>query len=616
VHVVDEKHIAVTTICTRQLNRGRFAMAASKKAHYDPWKDIPIWYCSDKTPDSLWQPGLVKKREHIAENEWKFLIEISPSLANDIQQEEFLNSDDEKVSISLITRSLDQYHLEYENVKKRDLNLIKSANQLTDMTSLSFLNEPEMIQCLKSRYNSQQIYTNIGPILIAINPFEIFDEQLYSIPTILSYSSSSSSSSKSSSYPHVYQITKNAYQKMFIAKYDPTQRENQSILVNGESGAGKTESTKQVLRYLSINSTNLLQQLYPNTSGESSEISLGVKDYEKLINAMNPITESFGNAKTSRNNNSSRFGKFIELCYNGVGYIIGSYIQTYLLETIRVTSQAKNERNFHIFYEIYSSIAHSQANPNASVDANSSNNCNELFAQHSRQWFMAPSPEPLPLESPQESGRQLTLEDFHYTNQSQEYFRYDNVTDEENYKKLLRSLSVISYSSEQIHEILGVVIGILHLGNIEFKNSSNIGEDVAIFASSSCSSSSTSPMVDSDTSSAAPTASMVDMQRHHLLLCCELFGIDEEILLFALTKREMKVAGNVILKNINKENAYAARDVLAKTIYDLLFRSLMEQVNQALSVDEMSEEETASFIGVLDIFGFEYFEKNSFEQLW
>jgi hypothetical protein len=282
---------------TLRRTSGRVPMAVTTKTtKYDPWEDVNIWYSSDisSIENNPWRPGLVKKREYLHENEWKFFIEISSSLENGenkINEEETSVNSDGKIIISLVTKSFDQYHLEYEKIKKRDINLSKNSNHLTDMTSLSFLNEPEMIECLKSRYYSQQIYTNIGPILIAINPFEIFDHHLYSIPTILSYSSSSSSSSRSS-LPHVYQITRNAYQKMFIEKYDPSLRENQSILVNGESGAGKTESTKQVLRYLSIHSTNLLQQLYPNetttsleTSGslETAMTTSGMKDYEKLI---------------------------------------------------------------------------------------------------------------------------------------------------------------------------------------------------------------------------------------------------------------------------------------------------------------------------------------------
>jgi myosin heavy subunit len=232
------------------------------------------------------------------------------------------------------TVAIDKAELEFEWVKKRDPNNSQHINTM-DMTSLTFLNEAEIIECMKIRFQGKKIYTNTGPILMAINPFERLP--IYTPEVLEKYYSTQAESSLG---PHVYQMSDRAYRKMFVDRFDASKRENQTILVNGESGAGKTEATKQVLKYLSYVSSRV-----------ASNLGLGATstDVENQIIASNPITESFGNAKTSRNNNSSRFGKFIELGYAPDGYIEGATIRTYLLETVRIVKQVKGERNYHIF---------------------------------------------------------------------------------------------------------------------------------------------------------------------------------------------------------------------------------------------------------------------------
>jgi myosin heavy subunit len=316
----------------------------------DPWAGALIWYLKNlESTTDLWRQGLVKKREPgLTSNQWKF--HISPTDGRDD------DDDDVDDDVELMTDSLDLHHLEYKHIKRRDKDLIQNYVNISDMTFLSYLNEPEMIECLRLRYSHHNIYTNIGPILVALNPFEIVTSEIYSVETIKTYFQRNSnlfSTSHTSLPPHVYTISSNAYQKMFLEKFDYNKRENQSILVNGESGAGKTESTKQILRYLSLHSTELTKALSSSSSSSSLSSSLSSssslsnsistsistshsaalsstssssplststsqlkldqgqeKNYELLINAMNPITESFGNAKTSRNNNSSRFDKW------------------------------------------------------------------------------------------------------------------------------------------------------------------------------------------------------------------------------------------------------------------------------------------------------------------
>jgi myosin heavy subunit len=495
------------------------------------WERSPVWFSlSDESP---WIPGQVISCHTLPSstpsgNEEIWIFEILDIGTKDHHQ--------------IQTKPFDRYALEFHRVKRRDELAETSFKEITDMTSLSYLNEPEMIECLRVRYDHQMIYTNIGPILVAVNPFEQLDQTVYSLETIMKYSQSSDPSSAKLHGPHVFQVSQAAYQKMFIDKYDANKRENQAILVNGESGAGKTESTKQVLRYLAVNSSQLAIELDVVDDSEA--------DIEALINAVNPITESFGNAKTSRNNNSSRFGKFIELCYAGSGYIIGAHIQTYLLETIRVVSQVKGERNYHIFYEVFSGLSEEQRDDWC---------CHDLTT-------------------------------FHYLNQSQEFQRYDGESDVENFSRVIDALRTINLSMEQITSILQIIVAILHLGNIEFSSSQTVGDDAALLS---------------------PHSSL------HTKQVCHLLSVDEDHLSNALTKRGLKVAGNFILKNLNLESAMVARDTYAKTLYDLLFKTLLSFVNSSLSLDNNSRgDEQASSIGVLDIFGFEYFEKNSFEQLW
>lgn len=489
------------------------------------WGKALVWFTqSENIP---WKPGQVQSYSFSSPNEegcsWIFQID---DLAGNV--------------IQLTTTPVDKHCLEFLHVKKRDKNheLMKEIN---DMTSLSFLNEPEMIECLRLRYDHQIIYTSIGPILIAVNPFEQLDDTVYSIETMKKYANSDLSTARQYG-PHVFHVSSTAYKKMFIDKFDANKRENQAILVNGESGAGKTESTKQVLRYLAINSSELAKELGIEDETEG--------DIEALINAVNPITESFGNAKTLRNNNSSRFGKFIELCYAGAGYIIGAHIQTYLLETVRVISQIKGERNYHIFYEVFTGLTDEQR----------------------QEWCCH------------------NLTTFHYLNQSQEYKRYDGESDFDNFSRVIDALRTINFSMDQITWILQIIVAILHVGNIQFVSSQTVGDDAALLS---------------------PHSSI------HAQQVCQLLSIDETSFSTAITKRGLKVAGNYILKNLNIESAVIARDTFAKTLYDLLFKTLLAYINSSLSLDNNSKgDEQASSIGVLDIFGFEYFEKNSFEQLW
>ena len=198
--------------------------------------------------------------------------------------------------------------------------------EVEDNCSLMYLNEATLLNNVRLRYSKDKIYTYVANILIAVNPY--FDlPALYSGDTIKSYLGRSLGTRP----PHVFAIADKAFRDMKVL------RTSQSIIVSGESGAGKTESTKYILKYLCDN------------YGQSSQSQGSLE--EKILQA-NPILEAFGNAKTTRNNNSSRFGKFIEIHFDGSCSVVGGYISHYLLERARVVSQSKAERNYHIFYQL------------------------------------------------------------------------------------------------------------------------------------------------------------------------------------------------------------------------------------------------------------------------
>ena len=484
----------------------------------DAWTGTLVWVMVNP-PDGVWEKGyVIEKRRTDTSLLYEFTID--------------LDSDGRIVNIK--TLSVEKHNLEFEWVKRCDKELPKLAPQTPDMTSLSYLNEPEILETLKLRFFEKDIYTNTGPILIAMNPFENFP--IYGDDTIEAYRNAGLKN-KSNLKPHVFQIADRAYHKMFVEKFDADARENQVILVNGESGAGKTESTKHVLHYLAVVSSVVSASLRCESFSD---------DIEKQVVASNPIMESFGNSKTLRNNNSSRFGKFIELMYSAEGFIEGATIRTYLLETVRIVRQTQGERNYHVFYEL---------------DAG-------LSKEQKKAWGLT------------------GLRNFRYTNQSGEYNRHDYCSDLDNYNCMRGAMSTLDIAEKDQIGVLKIVAGVMHMGNLTFTESTVTGEDAAKFS---------------------------DESANHVNFVCDLLGVDKTGLTNAIGRRNVVIAGNNIQKTLTVEGAVYARDNFAKTIYDLLFKWIVAKINVALLGP--SDETAASLIGVLDIFGFEYFKSNSFEQL-
>ncbi|KAK3126891.1 hypothetical protein QOZ80_7AG0564580 [Eleusine coracana subsp. coracana] len=383
-----------------------------------------------------------------------------------------------------------------------------------DMTRLAYLHEPGVLHNLKSRFGMNEIYTYTGNILIAVNPFQrlphLYNNHMMEIYKGAEFGELS---------PHPFAIADRAYRLMI------NYGKSQAILVSGESGAGKTESTKCLMQYLAF-------------MGGKAES--GGRSVQQQVLESNPVLEAFGNAKTVRNNNSSRFGKFVEIQFDQNGKISGAAIRTYLLERSRVCQISDPERNYHCFYMLCA--------------------------------------------APQEDRERYKLGDaasFHYLNQSN-CIKLDGMDDSLEYITTRRAMDIVGISSNEQDAIFRVVAAILHLGNVEFSEGSEADSSVP----------------------------KDDKSQFHLKTAAELFMCDEKGLEESLCKRVMVTRGESIVRNLDPRAAALSRDALARIVYSRLFDWLVTKINTSIGQDLNSK----LLIGVLDIYGFESFKTNSFEQ--
>nr|XP_046249242.1 unconventional myosin-Va-like [Scatophagus argus] len=389
----------------------------------------------------------------------------------------------------------------------RNPNILVGEN---DLTALSYLHEPAVLHNLKVRFvDSKLIYTYCGIVLVAINPYESLP--IYETDIINAYSGQNMGDMD----PHIFAVAEEAYKQM------ARDERNQSIIVSGESGAGKTVSAKYTMRYFATVSCS---------SGEAN--------VEERVLASSPIMEALGNAKTTRNDNSSRFGKYIEIGFDKKHCIVGANMRTYLLEKSRVVFQALGERNYHIFYQLCAS-AH------------------------------------LPEFKTFKLG---CADDFHCTNQGQSPV-IDGVDDAKEMCNTRRAFSLLGINERDQMAIYQILAAILHLSNVEVKDQS------------------------ADRCSILP-------DHVHLMVFCELMGVPCEEMAHWLCHRKLKTTTETYVKSVSKMNAVNGRDALAKHIYARLFSWVVLSINSALK----SAVNQHSFIGVLDIYGFETFDVNSFEQ--
>ncbi|XP_017159498.1 unconventional myosin-Va isoform X4 [Poecilia reticulata] len=397
--------------------------------------------------------------------------------------------------------------------KTKNLPYLRNPDILVgenDLTALSYLHEPAVLHNLKVRFiDSKLIYTYCGIVLVAINPYETLP--IYGTDIINAYSGQNMGDMD----PHIFAVAEEAYKQM------ARDERNQSIIVSGESGAGKTVSAKYAMRY------------FATVSGSASEANV-----EEKVLASNPIMEAIGNAKTTRNDNSSRFGKYIEIGFDNRYRIIGANMRTYLLEKSRVVFQADEERNYHIFYQ--------------------------LCASANQPEF--------------KNLRLSTANDFLYTRQGRSPV-IEGVDDAKELRTTRHAFTLLGINESYQIGLFQVLAAILHLGNVEIKDR------------------------DSDSSLIAP-------KNRHLTAFCELVGVTYQDMSQWLCHRKLKTATETYIKPLPRLQATNARDALSKHIYAKLFNWIVEHVNKALVTNVKQH----SFIGVLDIYGFETFEINSFEQ--
>uniref|UniRef100_A0A8C2H8P0 Myosin, heavy chain 11b, smooth muscle n=1 Tax=Cyprinus carpio TaxID=7962 RepID=A0A8C2H8P0_CYPCA len=387
-------------------------------------------------------------------------------------------------------------------------------NKVEDMAALTCLNEASVLHNLRERYFSGLIYTYSGLFCVVVNPYKFLP--IYSEKIIEMYKGKK----RHEVPPHIYAVTDNAYRNML------QEREDQSILCTGESGAGKTENTKKVIQYLAV--------VASSHKGKKDGGSL-----EKQLLQANPILEAFGNAKTIKNDNSSRFGKFIKINFDNTGYIVGANIETYLLEKSRCIRQAKIERSFHIFYYMV---------------AGAKDNMRD----------------------------ELLLEDFgNYRFLVAGHVQVQNQQDDEMFEETLEAMEVLGFNEEERIGMFKLCSTVLQLGNIEFKAEKNQEQ-----------------------------ASMPDNTAAQKV--CHLQGINVTDFTKAILTPRIKVGRELVQKAQTKEQADFAVEALAKAMYDRLFRWILARVNKAL---DKTKRQGATFLGILDIAGFEIFEDNSFEQL-
>ena len=378
-----------------------------------------------------------------------------------------------------------------------------------DHCQLMYLSQPTLLENTRVRYMEDKIYTYVGSILVAVNPFRMI-EGLYDVPNMEKCKGKKLWNAGCG--PHVFAMSEQAYAAM------KKSRNNQCVVVSGESGAGKTETNRQLMKYLIWRGQDA-----------SAEDTLT----EKIMDT-NPLLEAFGNAKTTRNNNSSRFGRYCLVRFGNDCEVVGAQVRVFLLERSRVTSTSKaKERAYHVMYELV---------------------CGD---------------------SPHTRGR--PVQDFNYLSMSGQTDCPRRV-DAEEFQVTSNALLSIGLSPDERDQVWALLAGLLFLGNIGFG--------------------------DGDVSTVADSGPDSPMRVAEALL-----GVGDMSVL--LTTRKISVNGEVTMASHNPAQAMAARDALVKIMYSRLFDYLVVRINR--TVDDVAK--AKMYIGLLDVYGFEFFEVNSFEQL-
>ncbi|KAK0178646.1 hypothetical protein PV327_007520 [Microctonus hyperodae] len=374
-----------------------------------------------------------------------------------------------------------------------------------------FQNEQAFIDNLRKRFRENLIYTYIGPVLVSVNPYKFLP--IYGASAIEYYQRRNFFEAS----PHIFALTDTAYRSL------TNENRDQCILISGESGSGKTEASKKVLEFIAA------------ATGHKKKVE-AVND--KLIGS-NPVLEAFGNAKTNRNDNSSRFGKYMDIQFDFHGDPVGGNILNYLLEKSRVVDQSAGERNFHIFYQLL-----------AGADDET---LRKLFLKRNLDTYYYIS-----------NGSKGAL---------------DTIDDVAQYKRVVDAMNAVELTQHEQENLFAIVASILHMGNVGFTE--NEGEAQILKPES-------------------------------VKAVASLLGCDVQELAKAFTHRTINAQGDVVISPLNRELAIYVRDALAKAVYDRLFTWLVARLNKSLKFDNTKSR--TGVIGILDIYGFEIFQRNSFEQ--
>ncbi|XP_034048417.1 LOW QUALITY PROTEIN: unconventional myosin-Ih [Thalassophryne amazonica] len=375
----------------------------------------------------------------------------------------------------------------------------------------AYTSENAFLKNLRKRFHENLIYTYIGTLLVSVNPYKALD--IYSEKQMDTYMGVNFFELP----PHIYALADNVFRTML------SEMNNHFILISGESGAGKTEASKKILQFYAV-------------SCPSTKLLNNIRD--RLLHS-NPVLEAFGNAKTLKNDNSSRFGKYMDIQFDHQGGAVGGNILSYLLEKSRVVHQNHGERNFHIFYQLV-----------------------EGGEEDLLRWL----------------GLERNCQCYSYLVQGG-CVKVSSISDESNWKTVRKALTVIEFSECDTENLFGIIASVLHLGNIKFE------------------------------ADARGYATLSNTQEMYWL--SKLLGIPSQVLQQGLTHKKIETKEDEVFSPFSVDHAVYARDALAKAIYGRTFNWLVNKINESIANKDSSRK---TVIGLLDIYGFEVFSVNSFEQ--
>ena len=444
---------------------------------------------------------------------------------------------------------------------------------VSDMSQVSPINTKDLLTNIKNRYNEDQIFTNVGETLIITNPYQIIPG-LYTeerMQQIIDYCKENSIERYERSEPHCFDITMHSIFDLL------NQSKNQALVISGESGAGKTECAKLCMKFIAY------------YFGKKAEDGIKEESLEDKILACNPVLEAFGNAKTVRNDNSSRFGKYIKIFVKiETKQIVGAYMETYLLEKSRVVSLAPGERNYHIFYQVLVGL-------NELIKTNFDYNHIYEYCAKKRLKLSDATKNYIEKNLTEESIKkmfnmkqlkQIKYDDFNYL--KNDVYTVPTIDDVFNFYECLEGMIGTGFNEKEMNYVIKLVICLLFIGNIDFQPDAT-GDKCTIHPNS------------------------VPIQK----FVCDIMNIDFSIFDETFLYNVRIIKGETIKSPMPKAQCKSFRDTFAKEIYNRLFGFLVKRMNLTLFDEnirrQVEDDEDIRHIGLLDIFGFECFKENSLQ---